>query len=100
MGQTLLKDPISDSGTAQRTLAYNLLMGGGSMANPALIPMFAKASLGGATLGRMANSSGLAQLLARDNRGAAATGLGGLLEGAYPYVAPALAAQQLEESRR
>lgn len=91
MGQTLLKDPIADSGTAQRTFAYNLLMGGGSIANPALIPMFAKASLGGATLGRMANSSALARLLARDNRGVGVSKLGALLEGAYPYVAPALA---------
>ena len=99
MGQTLLKDPIADSGTAQRTLAYNLLMGGGSIANPALIPMFAKAGLGGATLGRLANSSALARLLARDDRGMAAGKLGSLMEGAYPYVAPALASYQREGAR-
>lgn len=91
MGQTLLKDPISDSGSAQRTLAYNVLMGGGSLANPALIPLFAKASLGGATLGRAANSSALANLLAREGRGKASTKLGQLLEQSTPYVAPVAA---------
>ncbi len=88
MGQTLLKDPISDSGTAQRSLAYNVLMGGGSLANPALIPLFAKASLSGATLGRAANSSTLANLLAREGRGKATTKLGRMLEQSAPYVGP------------
>lgn len=97
MGQTVLKEPIADSGTAQRTLAYNMLTGGVSLANPGLIPMVAKASLAGATVGRLANSSTLAQLLAREGRGVMSTRLGGLLEGSYPYVAPALA--QYNEQR-
>src|SRR3546814_18089741 len=69
MGQTVLKYPISDTGTAQRTLLYNLVMGTGSIANPALIPLIAKAAAGGATIGRAANSNTLAKLLARESRG-------------------------------
>ena len=93
MGQTVLKDPIADSGTAQRTLAYNLLMGGGSIANPALIPLIAKAALGGATVGRAANSSTLARMLARPSRGQATSRLAELLQQATPYAAPVAAAQ-------
>ena len=93
MGQTLLKDPISDSGTAQRTMAYNLLMGGGSLANPALIPVFAKAAFGGATVGRAANSPALAKLLARESRGVPTSKLGKLLGETSPYLTPAMAQQ-------
>lgn len=92
MGQTVLKDPISDSGTAQRTLLYNLLMGGGSIANPALIPLIAKAAAGGATIGRAANSSALARFLARSNRGQPTSRLADLARSATPYTAPAAAA--------
>lgn len=93
MGQVLLKNPIADSGTAQRTFAYNLLMGGGSIANPALIPLIAKAAIGGATVGRAANSNTLARLLARPNRGKTTTGLGALMQYGTPYGAPAAAVQ-------
>lgn len=92
MGQTLLKDPIADSGTAQRSLMYNLLMGGGSIANPALIPLIAKAAAGGATIGRAANSDGLARLLTRANRGKPTSRLADLIQQATPYTAPAAAA--------
>ncbi|MGH8466947.1 MAG: hypothetical protein ACRER5_22630, partial [Pseudomonas sp.] len=88
IGQTLLKDPIADSGTAQRTLAYNLLMGGGSVANPALIPLIAKAALGGATLGRAANSNSLASLITRESRGKPTSKLAELMGLANPYAAP------------
>lgn len=93
MGQTVLKDPISDSGTAQRTLLYNLVMGTGSIANPALIPLIAKAAAGGATIGRAANSNALAKLLTRESRGVPTSKLGSLLQRANPYVAPAAAAE-------
>lgn len=93
MGQTVLKDPIADSGTAQRTLLYNLLMGGGSIANPALIPLIAKAAIGGATVGRAANSNGLARLLTRESRGVPTSRIAELLGAANPYVAPAAAAE-------
>lgn len=93
MGQVLLKDPIADSGTAQRTLAYNLLMGGGSIANPALIPLIAKAAAGGATIGRAANSNTLARLLTRESRGAPTSRLGALMQRGTPYAAPAAAVQ-------
>ena len=93
MGQTLLKDPIADSGTAQRTLVYNLLMGGGSIANPALIPLIAKAAIGGATVGRAANSNSLARLLTRESRGVPTSRLAELMGAANPYVAPAAAAE-------
>lgn len=91
MGQVLLKDPIADSGTAQRTFAYNLLMGGGSIANPALIPLIAKAAAGGATIGRAANSNSLARLLTRESRGAPTSRLGALMQRGTPYAAPAAA---------
>ena len=99
MGQTLLKDPINDSGTAQRTFGYNLLMGGGSLANPALIPLIAKAAIGGATVGRAANSNTLARMLARPNRGKPTSRLGDLLGGATPYTAPAAGAEYNRRDR-
>lgn len=92
MGQTILKDPIADSGTAQRSLVYNLLMGGTSIANPALIPMIGQAALGGATLGRAANSNALAKLLLRESRGVPTGKLAKLLQGANPRVMPAAGA--------
>lgn len=92
MGQTILKDPIADSGTAQRSLVYNLLMGGTSIANPALIPMIGQAALGGATLGRAANSNALAKLLLRENRGVPAGKLAKMIQAANPRVMPATGA--------
>ncbi|KGM55990.1 hypothetical protein N800_10210 [Lysobacter daejeonensis GH1-9] len=92
MGQTILKDPIADSGTAQRSMIYNVLMGGTSIANPALIPMVGQAALGGATLGRAANSNALAKLLLRENRGLPTSKLAKLLQGANPRVMPAAGA--------
>src|SRR3546814_7937232 len=73
-------DLISDTGTAQRTLLYNLVMGTGSIANPALIPLIAKAAAGGATIGRAANSNTLAKLLARESRGVPTSKLGSLMQ--------------------
>lgn len=93
IGQQVLKDPIADSGTAQRTLLYNLLMGGGSIANPALIPLIAKAAAGGATVGRAANSNALARFLTRQNRGQPTSRLAELVRRGTPYTAPAAAAQ-------
>lgn len=93
MGQTLLKDPIADSGTAQRSLIYNLLMGGGSLANPSLAPMILQAAAGGATLGRAANSNTLAKLLTRENRGHPTSRLAELIAGRLPMLAPAAGAQ-------
>src|SRR3546814_7239198 len=84
MGQTVLKVPISDTGTAQRTLLYNLVMGTGSIANPALIPLIAKAAAGGATIGRAANSNTLAKLLARESRGVPTSKLGSLMQRGNP----------------
>jgi hypothetical protein len=56
LGQTVLKDPIQNSGTAQRMLAYHTLLGGAggaaSVVNPATLPY-----LGGAVaIGRLFNS--------------------------------------------
>jgi len=68
LGQTVLKDPLHDSGTAQRMLAYRLLgahgpdatAGAGALAGiagiPHLLPMTAGLSATGATLGRFMNS--------------------------------------------
>jgi hypothetical protein len=99
MGQTLLKDPIADSGTAQRSLLYNLLMGGGSLANPALIPLIAKAAAGGATIGRAANSNSLARLMTRESRGVPTSKLGAMLQKGVPYAAPIAAARNSGGSR-
>lgn len=88
MGQTLLKDPIADSGTAQRSLLYNVLMGGTSLANPALIPFIAKAAAGGATIGRAANSNALARMMTRESRGVPSSKIGALLQRGTPYAAP------------
>lgn len=93
IGQTLLKDPIADSGTAQRSLIYNLLMSGGSIANPALIPLIAKAAAGGATLGRAANSNTLARLLTRESRGVRTSKLGQLMLRSSPAIGPATGAE-------
>ncbi|MFP7721414.1 hypothetical protein [Lysobacter sp. A3-1-A15] len=93
MGQTLLKDPIADSGTAQRSLIYNLLMGGGSLANPSLAPMILQAAAGGATLGRAANSNTLAKLLTRESRGRPTSRLAELIGGRLPALAATAGAQ-------
>ena len=51
LGQTVLKDPIPDSGTASRALSYGAL--GGAVAAPhSVLPL----AIGGATVGRALNS--------------------------------------------
>lgn len=68
----LIKDPIADSGTGARNLFYatlgtgagtSPLTGGASLAPAALM------TLGGATIGRAANSNALANFMLRDGRG-------------------------------
>lgn len=51
LGQTVLKDPIPDSGTAQRLISYGALTGGAAMPHTVLAPAVA-----GATIGRILNS--------------------------------------------
>lgn len=82
VGQVLLKDPIPDSGTAQRSMLYSLLMGGGLATGT--LPLLAKGAVAGATLGRVANSPRLADLMLRSGRGQGAQALA-------PYARPAAA---------
>lgn len=63
MGQTLLKDPIPDSGTAGRLLSYGAL-GQGGLSGGAAIPGILGLIGTGAIAGRALNSSRLAQLAA------------------------------------
>ncbi|KXB19970.1 hypothetical protein ADT30_08485 [Xylella fastidiosa] len=63
VGQTVLKDPIPDSGTPGRLLSMSIL-GGGGVAAGGLIPALATIA-GGATVGRALNSTTLGNLLAR-----------------------------------
>lgn len=81
LGQTALKDPIQNSGTAQRMLAYHALdllsaVAAGAMPHTA-IPIIA----GGATLGRFMNSPLAARIL--PGSGSA------ILRGASQLTAPA-----------
>ncbi|MCH7233542.1 hypothetical protein LOK82_09235 [Xylella fastidiosa subsp. multiplex] len=64
IGQTVLKDPIPDSGTPGRMLSMGLL-GGGGVVTGGLIPTLATIA-GGVTLGRALNSATLGNLLARN----------------------------------
>lgn len=86
LGQVILKDPIPDSGTAQRSAVYTALGIGGAATG--MLPLLAKAGLAGATVGRAANSSSLANLMLRDGRGQTAQRLA-------PYLRPAGAAAPL-----
>ncbi|TWI04798.1 hypothetical protein IP90_00936 [Luteimonas cucumeris] len=81
VGQVLLKDPIPDSGTAQRSLLYTMLAGG---AATGALPLMLKSAAAGATLGRVANSPRLADLMLRSGRGQGAQALA-------PYARPAAA---------
>lgn len=81
LGQVVLKDPIPDSGTAQRSQLYTLLAGGGLATGT--LPILAKLAVGGATLGRAANSPRLADLMLREGRGQSAKALA-------PYAKPVL----------
>lgn len=92
LGQTVLKDPIQNSGTAQRMLAYHTLLGGAggaaSAINPATLPY-----LGGAVaVGRLFNSP----LAARALPYAGQNLLLGLSKGAAPspYLLPLLSVPQ------
>lgn len=92
LGQTVLKDPIQNSGTAQRMLAYHTLLGGAggaaSALNPATLPYLA----GAVGVGRLFNSP----LAARALPYAGQNLLLGLSKGAAPapYLLPLLAVPQ------
>lgn len=99
LGQTMLKDPIHNSGTAQRLLAYRMLDGPGAMAAMgagAFLPHMAvpMASLAGtgATLGRFMNSPLAARIvpwMGSDLFNRAAT-----LAQPAPYLLPLVATPQ------
>ncbi|MEF2156388.1 hypothetical protein V3390_09160 [Luteimonas sp. FXH3W] len=80
IGQVVLKDPIPDSGTAQRLMT--MLAVGGPLGLAGGIPMLLQGAAAGATIGRAANSNALARFMLRENPGAwrqqASEGLGAL----------------------
>lgn len=86
-GQTVLKDPIPDSGTAARSLIYSGLGLGGAL-HPAGISQLAALTATGATVGRALNSQAAAKLLP----GSGAKVLGGLaaLARPAPVLVPAV----------
>lgn len=57
LGQTVLKDPIADSGTAQRMLMYHTGIGLGGMGAAYAVPHVAVPLALGATAGRVLNSN-------------------------------------------
>lgn len=65
LGQVVLKDPIPDSGTASRNVAYGLLGGGGLTGGLAALPGVAGLLGTGAIAGRALNSNMLARLAAQ-----------------------------------
>lgn len=65
LGQVVLKNPIPDSGTASRNIAYGLLGGGGLTGGLAALPGVAGFLGTGAIAGRALNSNMLAQLAAK-----------------------------------
>jgi len=85
LGQTVLKDPIPDSGTAARNLVYGGLGVGGFAAPHTVLPAVGA----GMTLGRALNSPMVARQLPYLGQNA----LGALARGsqALTYVAPAIA---------
>ena len=87
LGQTVLKDPIPDSGTAQRLISYGALTGGAAMPHT-LGPMM----LAGATAGRVLNSPLAARVLPYAGQNL----LLGLSKGVAPapYLMPLLAVPQ------
>lgn len=74
LGQTLLKNPIPDSGTPGRLLGLTFLGGGGVIGGASALPTLGGLLAGGATVGRGLNSSTLANLLLRGQE-TAPTGL-------------------------
>jgi len=68
VGQVLLKDPIPDSGTAGRLLSMGTLAGGSVGGLPTVASLAGLIGTG-ATVGRIANSKGLANFMLRDGAG-------------------------------
>jgi hypothetical protein len=92
LGQTVLKDPIPNSGTAERTVINNLLgLGGGAyLASNDQLPVWARLAGAGLLAGRVANSPAAANALLL-SRPITAGGINGLsrLAQAAPYAIPA-----------
>jgi hypothetical protein len=86
LGQTVLKDPIPDSGTAGRNISYATLGAGVAMPHTILAPV-----IGGATVGRALNSPLAAKLLPAAYRGTTQllAGLASPLPNLLPLLADA-----------
>lgn len=91
LGQTVMKNPVPDSGTAGRLAATSMLGTGGLAAGgglPGLVGLIA----GGATVGRALNSNALARLATATPAGAGLNLLARLLPPAAVTAVPATAA--------
>lgn len=97
LGQTVLKDPIPDSGTAGRLLSYGAL-GGAAAAPHTVIPL----AIGGATVGRALNSPAAARVLPKAGQNLL-QGLSNASRPAnrlLPLAAPAVAGNIVGNNRR
>ncbi|WP_337053987.1 hypothetical protein [Pseudoxanthomonas sp. USHLN014] len=95
LGQTVMKNPVPDSGTAGRLVATNLLGLGGATAGG--LPGLAGLLLGGATVGRALNSNALARLAATTSPVPALNALARLAAPAAAGAAPVAAAASQRE---
>lgn len=94
-GQTVLKDPIPDSGTAARMAVYTGLAGAGgagAMSDNPAVSTLGKGLLLGITAGRALNSPAAARFLA-NGASPAVQGLARRVTQPLPYVLPAIAGQ-------
>lgn len=91
LGQTVLKDPIADSGTAQRMLMYHTGMGLGGLGAAHFVPGALPTLGAGALAGRMMNSNLASRTLPYMGRGMF-TGLQQLGRAA-PYALPLIPLQ-------
>ena len=100
LGQVLLKDPIPDSGTAGRNVLVGLMTGGGMAGGVGALGPMAAGAAAGATVGRVANSNALANMMLRPNVGAtrkmAGNALNRLAIPAFPAAKGALYDADLE----
>lgn len=90
LGQTVMKNPVPDSGTPARLVAQNLL--GLGTATAGGLPALAGLIAGGATVGRALNSNALARLATATPAGAGLNLLARLLPPAAVTAVPATAA--------
>lgn len=97
IGQTVLKDPIPNSGTPERQLVYRLLgLGGAGALGGVSIPALAGMAAGGAAVGRAMNSPLAALALGQGRPMAGLARLAQPAPRALPAAAPAVGGLELD----